>query len=126
MRTFLRYFLILIVIGMAMPAVTSAAPIDDAKEGIRNRFDAVMDLKHKGLAGEGNDGFLAVRGSLDATQQKTLQDENGDRRVLFRELAKMDNSTPEGVAKVFAKRTIERQPAGVWVQDDDGDWYKKR
>lgn len=104
--------------------VASAASLDQAKAGMRERVPAIDKLKETGAVGEGNTGLLAVR-KPGAEAEKTVAAENADRAVLFAEIAKKTGGTPESAGKEFARQLAKASKPGVWVQREDGAWYRK-
>lgn len=108
----------------ATAVVAPAASLDQAKAGMRERVPAIDKLKAAGAVGEANTGLLHVRtpgGETDAIAAA----ENADRAVLFAELAKRNGGTPEAAGKEFARQLAKATKPGVWVQREDGGWYKK-
>lgn len=109
-------------VGLAV--VVAQADEASAKAGMRQRLGAVDALKTAGKVGEANSGLLAVRdGGGDA--QGVVDAENADRSVLFAETAKKTGGTAEAVGKAFARQLAAASQPGVWLQREDGGWYKK-
>ena len=108
----------------ATAVVATAASIDQAKAGMRERVPAIDKLKEAGAIGEANTGLLAVR-TPGPEADKIVTTENADRAVLFAELAKKTGGTPESAGKEFARQLAKASKAGVWVQREDGGWYRK-
>jgi len=95
-----------------------------AKAGMRERVAVIDQLKAGGAVGEANTGYLAVRGEA-AKAAEVVSAENADRAVVFEEVAKRSGGSAEAVAKAFARQMATASKAGVWVQREDGGWYKK-
>ncbi len=109
-------------VGLAV--VVAQADEASAKAGMRQRLSAVDALKTAGKVGEANSGLLAVRdGGGDA--QGVVDAENADRSVLFAETAKKTGGTAQAVGKAFARQLAAASQPGVWLQREDGGWYKK-
>ena len=108
----------------ATAVVAQAASLDQAKAGMRERVPAIDKLKEAGVVGEANMGLLAVR-VPGPEADKLAAAENADRVVLFVELAKKTGGTPESAGKEFARQLAKASKPGVWVQREDGGWYKK-
>lgn len=108
----------------ATAVVTHAASLDQAKAGMRERVPAIDKLKEAGAVGEANTGLLSVR-SPGAEAEKVVAAENADRSVIFAELAKRNGGSPEAAGKEFARQLAKASKPGVWVQREDGGWYKK-
>ncbi len=110
---------------LAVPAVVvQAADIESAKAGMRERVPQLDKLKAAGAVGEANTGLLAVRAPGPEAEQFVAA-ENADRAILFAELAKKTGGSAESAGKVFAKQIAAASKAGVWLQREDGGWFKK-
>ncbi len=116
--------LLLLAALCATAVVAPAASLDQAKAGMRERVPAIDKLKAAGAVGEANTGQLAVRAPGEEAE-KIAAAENADRAVLFAELAKKTGGTPESAGKEFARQLAKASKPGVWVQREDGGWYKK-
>lgn len=108
----------------ATAVVAQAASLDQAKAGMRERVPAIDKLKASGAVGEANTGLLAVR-AASAETEGVVMAENADRAVLFAELARKSGGTPEAAGKEFARQLAKASKPGVWLQREDGGWYKK-
>ena len=91
---------------------------------MRERVPAIDKLKAAGAVGEANTGLLAVR-TPGEEADKVVAAENADRAVLFAELAKKANGTAESAGKEVARQLAKASKPGVWLQREDGGWYKK-
>lgn len=109
-------------VGLAV--VVAQADEASAKAGMRQRLGAVDALKTAGKVGEANSGLLAVR-DVGGDAQGVVDAENADRSVLFAETAKKTGGTAEAVGKAFARQLAAASQPGVWLQREDGGWYKK-
>lgn len=108
----------------ASALVAQAGDLDAAKAGMRERVAVVDKLKTAGAVGEGNDGFLAKRNE-DAGAADVVTAENADRAVVFAALAQKSGGTQEAAGKAFARQIAAASKPGVWLQREDGGWYKK-
>lgn len=115
---------VFLAVFCATVVVAQAAPLDQAKAGMRERVPAIDKLKASGAVGEANTGLLAVR-TPGADADAVVAAENADRGVLFAELAKRNGGTPEAAGKEFARQLAKASKPGVWLQREDGGWYKK-
>lgn len=111
----------------------------EAYQRIGARMSRVDALRASGVAGEGKDGMLVVRGALsDRRDQRTIDDENQDRSVVIKGLARAAvlaqglQPTEPNVAQVlpdarstFAALRRDRAAAGWWIQMPDGSWKQK-
>jgi|GEM_PF-393694 len=91
---------------------------------IKERLSQINDFKVRGILGESNAGFLGLI-KADAAAKKLAEAENGDRWIIYQEIAKQKNTTPEMVAKRRALKNVARAAAGVWIQSPDGSWRQK-
>lgn len=105
-------------------AVAFAGDVAAAKAGMKERVSVIDKLKTEGAVGEANTGLLAVRSPAPETD-KVVAAENADRAVLFADVAKKNGETPESVAKTWARQLAAGSKPGVWLQREDGTWYKK-
>lgn len=104
--------------------VVHAGDAASAKAGMRDRVAVVDKLKAAGAVGEGNTGYLVARGG-GADAEKIVAAENADRAVVFAELAAKSGGNPETAGRTFARQIAAASKTGVWLQREDGGWYKK-
>lgn len=111
----------------------------EAYQRIGSRMGRVDALRAAGTVGEGKDGLLVVRGALaDRRDQRTVDEENADRRAVIRGLARAAvqaqglPTTEENIAQVlggsgttFAALRRDRAQGGWWIQMPDGSWKQK-
>lgn len=119
--------------------IRSMPEVMDAYGRMAARMSRVNALRDGGLVGEGNDGLLAPRAALaDRKDQRTVEDENADRRTVIRGLARASlvaqgqAASGEAVdqilsdsAATFAALRRDRAHPGWWIQQPDGTWGKK-
>ena len=119
--------------------IKSMPDVVEAYQRIGARMSRVDALRASGAAGEGKDGMLVVRGTLaDRRDQRTVDDENADRAVVIRGLARAAvlaqglQATEQNITQVlpdarntFAALRRERAAAGWWIQMPDGSWRQK-
>jgi len=111
----------------------------DAYRRMGGRLEEIDRLRDSGVVGEGNNGLLLNRSnSLSEEERKLIQNENEDRKIVMKGMAKAivkinglpDNESnikqvmPQAV-KQFVSVKREKAKSGWWIQDDDGKWYKK-
>jgi hypothetical protein len=122
--TFLRALVaagaLLVSIGGAMAQDAGAV-----KGRMEQRLPAIDGLKDRGVAGENNRGFLEVRGTANATEQKTISDENADRREAYGIIAAETGSDLDSVGRRRAQQIAIASKRGVWMQSASGEWRKK-
>lgn len=109
----------------AGPAIAPAQDLNAIKARMTQRLGAVDAIKDRGIAGENNQGYLELRGNAAAADQKTLTDENADRRAVYAALAAQTGSTTEQVGQKRAQQLASIARRGVWIQDTAGTWRRK-
>jgi uncharacterized protein len=121
----LRLFLLgtaLAISGAVQPA--RAQDLGSVKARMSQRLSQVDTLKSNGAVGENNRGLLEVRrGGGDAAS--VVSAENADRETVYAALAKQTGSSADQVGRARAKQIAAASAAGVWLQREDGGWYKK-
>jgi len=113
-----------LVLGLGVVAVHAAENLDAVKARMKQRLSQVDQLKASGAIGENNRGFLEVRGG-GGDAASVVSAENRDREAVYAEIAKRAGSTSEQVGRARARRIAAASEAGVWLQREDGNWYKK-
>ncbi len=111
----------------------------EAYQRIGGRMPRVDALRASGAVGEGNQGLLVVRGGLsDRRDQRTVEEENADREVVIRGLARaavLAQGQPDSDANVsqvlgdarstFAALRRDRSQPGWWIQEPNGAWRQR-
>jgi uncharacterized protein len=92
---------------------------------MEQRLGAIDALKERKLIGENNRGYVEARGTLTASDEKTVSDENSDRRAVYSSIAAETGSTPEQVGRLRAQKIAANTKRGVWIQAPDGQWSEK-
>ena len=122
---FLRFLLLgtaLAVGGAVLPA--RAQDLGPVKARMSQRLSQVDALKSNGAVGENNRGLLEVRGG-GGDAASVVSAENADRGIVYAALAKQTGSSADQVGRARAKQIAAASAAGVWLQREDGAWYKK-
>lgn len=124
-----RRFFLLFSLAVILAAGNSWAA-DSSSEAVKarmaKRLPQVDALRAKGKVGENNQGYLKERASLSASERSVFKAENADRRTVYTLIAKR---TGEALATVGRKRAATLRKLakpGVWLQDAQGKWYRKR
>jgi hypothetical protein len=78
----------------------------------------------KGLAGEVDNGLLAVPPGAGAEAQELITTINNSRRAEYAKVAAKNNLTLDAVGGMMYQKIYSRLPAGTWVQIQ-GRWIKK-
>ncbi|HYD84252.1 MAG TPA: YdbL family protein, partial [Opitutus sp.] len=84
----------------------------------------IDQLKSSGAVGENNRGFLEVRGG-GGDASSVVRAENADRETVYAAIAKQTGSSAEQVGRARARQIAAGSAPGVWLQREDGNWYKK-
>lgn len=103
----------------------SANTSEELTERFRERAPAVDSLRASGLVGENNRGLMTPRGTLSQEQGRIVEAENRDRLAFYALIAERRNLTVDQVGRVRARAIAERSSAGVWLQNQEGEWYQK-
>jgi uncharacterized protein YdbL (DUF1318 family) len=113
----------------------STPAIRGIKDSIKTRFAQMKTFYDKGAIGESNKGFIEARNTAGLNLQerslanKLIDQENKDRSALYSEIATANKLGPESasqIKKIFANSWREKSQSGWWVQDDNGNWTKKK
>ncbi|MCD6292142.1 MAG: YdbL family protein [Deltaproteobacteria bacterium] len=94
------------------------------KVQMRARQPKIIALKANGIIGENNRGYVEYRTAKEP-RKGLMQAENQDRERVYRAIARQQNTTPEIVGRRRAAQIAERAPSGTWLQDQEGNWYRK-
>jgi uncharacterized protein YdbL (DUF1318 family) len=115
----------LLLTMLIFDASVFAEDLDAVKANMKKRIPVIADLKDKGIVGENNKGYLEF---LTSSRQKegVVSAENNDRRRVYAYIAKLRNKSVEIVGKVRARQIARNAPSGLWLQDKNGQWYKKK
>ena len=93
------------------------------KERMAGRIPAITSLKDSGVVGENNKGYLEFRAAKKS--EKLIQDENKDRGIVYKAIAKKQGVSADLVGTRRAKMISQKGKAGQWFQKNDSSWYKK-
>lgn len=105
---------------LAVPAAYSAS----IKERMAARLPEINTLKDQGLVGENNKGLLEYR-TAKRPKQNLIANENKDRNMVYRAIAKSQGAPVELVAKKRAEMIAQNGTPGRWYQKPNGEWYQK-
>lgn len=106
-------------------AAVRAQDLGAVRARMEQRLSRVDALKARGALGENNRGFLEVRGGRDEEAAALAAEENRDRETVYAAIAKQTGSTPAAVGAARAKQIAANSAAGVWLQRENGEWYRK-
>ena len=121
---FFHILFLLLAAGLGVVAVR-AEDLAAVKARMDRRIAAVDVLRDRQIAGENNRGYLEARGNVSGEDQKTISDENADRRAVYVALAAKTGADPETVGRQRAQKLAGTSKRGVWIQDPSGEWAQK-
>ena len=123
-RSFIVSLLALAILPFAAQA---ASREDELKERFKERFPRIAELKTAGTIGETFAGYLEVvdKKSADKETQKIVDEENADRKELFKLIADKEGVTSEKVAERAGKRAFDKAKPGEYLKGSDGKWKQK-
>ena len=98
--------------------------------GIKDRFakrlPLINKLKETLIVGENNKGYLEVRSNqIKPADKSVMEAENADRNKVYAMLATKTNVDIKVIEKRRAKQIAKKSKTGIWLQKEDGTWYKK-
>jgi uncharacterized protein len=114
---------VIILIG-SVSLATAADDLGAVKARMVQRLPLLDQLKTKGVVGENSRGMMELRGG-DVEAGDAVAAENRDRGIVYAEIAKQTRTSVEQVARVRARQIAAASAPGVWLQKEDGTWYKK-
>ena len=104
--------------------VAAFAGAEDIKKRMKARLSTIVSLKNQGIIGESNEGYIVYMGNA-RPQQDVINAENSDRKFVYEAIANKQGSTADVVGKRRALQIAEKADPGEWLQDTNGNWYKK-
>ncbi|MBI5693480.1 MAG: YdbL family protein [Verrucomicrobia bacterium] len=122
--TFFR-LLICLVASLAGATGLSAQNLAAVRERMEKRLPAINDLKQRQVVGENNRGLLEARGSMPASDEKLISEENADRRQVYLALAAQTGASADEVGRQRAGQLASLARRGHWIQDPNGTWRQK-
>ena len=124
-HSYLFRLLFLIVASFIGATLVRAESLGAVKARIEQRLAAVDALKDRGVIGENNRGFVEVRGTAAAADQRIVADENADRQTVYAAIAAQSKESAEAVGRTRAQKIVAAARPGQWIQDAGGAWRKK-
>ena len=122
-----RFRILLLLVGLSLGFGTVSVRAEDlgaVKSRMEQRLPLLDQLKAKGVIGENNRGLLELRGG-DVDAGDAVAAENRDRGIVYAEIAKKTGTSMDQVSRHRARQIVASSAPGVWLQKDDGTWYKK-
>ena len=88
---------------------------------------AVLAVLASNNVGENNKGYLEILKPLaDKGQEKTVADENSDRKAVYTAIADKTGAKVEAVGRNRAKDVAKVAPSGTMIQSEAGVWSAKK
>ncbi len=113
-----------ILVSDAYAAEGLSPEVEAAALRRKERHTDLVALEEQGILGENRLGLLELRKSVKKFAFP-LNDENNDRMIIYRAVAKKNGSSLEEVQKLYAKRLQADAPAGTPIEVDSG-WIIKK
>lgn len=120
-----RVTLLFVAMLFGSVAVRAAEELGAVKARMEQRIGPLNALKASGVVGENNQGFLEPRGNASGADQKTIADENADRRTVYAAIAAQTGASPDAVGKHRAQQIASIALTGHWIQEPNGTWRQK-
>jgi uncharacterized protein len=117
----------LLVLGLALLGAIPSLHAEDlaaVRARMEQRLPQIDALKSQGALGENNRGFMDVRAAA-AEADSVAAAENNDRTTVYTAIAAKTGASADAVGKTRAKQIAAHSAAGVWLQRESGEWYKK-
>jgi uncharacterized protein YdbL (DUF1318 family) len=113
MRTLQKFFLNTIVFGIMVVGIGSHA------------FALDLDTaRTSGLAGEVDNGLLAMPPGASSEAKDLINSINNARRAEYARIAAQNNLSLDAVGSIASQKIFAKIPAGTWIQVQ-GTWKKK-
>lgn len=119
------HFSVLLSLLFSTALSLAAADLSEVKKDMKARKPAIEALWAAGKIGENNQGLVEARAALNSEEKKLVQAENADRKIVYRAIARSAQTTPEKVGVQRAAQISQRAADGLWLQDAEGNWYRK-
>lgn len=119
-----KYLLTIPLIAFVLFLFSSAGLAQSIKERFKERLPKIIELKNEGIIGENNQGYLEFIGA-EKKMEPLVRAENRDRQLVYEKIAERENTTVEKVGRRRAIQLRELAGPGHWLQDGNGNWYKK-
>jgi uncharacterized protein YdbL (DUF1318 family) len=114
-------------IALFFAPTARADRMSELQERFKNRLPQLREGKSSATIGETAGGFVeAVEGKQPDEKLKTVVDEeNADRRELYKLIAEKEKTTEDKVAERNGIRNFQKAASGEMLKDKDGKWRKK-
>jgi len=112
------------LVAVSLLAAETAGP-EEIRARMKANLPAIDKLKQAGKVGENRRAYLEARTELSETEKRLIKTENEDRKAVYQILADRAKATLESVEATRAAQIRERSASGLWLQDPEGNWYRK-
>jgi uncharacterized protein YdbL (DUF1318 family) len=119
-----KLIILFVSIGIFIGSVSLFAQPDDLKARFLERKPILDRMKDRGFIGENNKGFIVFR-TPSKENRDVVNEENADRLKVYRNIARRHKTDVKVVGRRRAIQIAKIAPAGHWLQDKDGNWYRK-
>ena len=118
---------LLAVLVLAAPTHAQADK-RELQQRFKDRYPRLLKAQDAGKVGETWTGLVGEvrKGDADDDLRRLIDNENSDRRALYRLLAKEQDTTEEKVAERARLRKYERAAPAHFVQSRSLEWVRKR
>lgn len=124
-----RSFILMSLLATVAFAASSAraATEEQLRERFKQRYAKLVEYKQAGTVGETYQGYaeLVDENSKDKDAKAVVDEENADRKELYKLIADKEGTTADVVAERNAKRVFEKAKPGEYLKGSDGKWKKK-
>jgi uncharacterized protein YdbL (DUF1318 family) len=123
-----RSFIVALLALASVPVMARAASREDElKARFKERYPKLVELKKSGTIGETFQGYVEVvdEKSKDKDARALVDEENTDRKELYKLIADKEGTTADVVAQRNAKRVFEKAKPGEYLKGEDGKWKQK-
>lgn len=117
--SFARYLVAGVLLALTMTGLSAISGKATAQTA------EIEAAKADGVVGEQIDGYLGIRGAVDASLRRRVNEINAKRRAVYEELALNTGTTVAQVARITGEKQIERASIGEFYVDEDGTWVQK-
>ena len=102
----------------------SAQDLGTVRARMADRLPELDRLKAAGVIGENNKGYVELRTSKPDAAEVTVA-ENADRKVVYAAIARQAGASADAVGRARARQIAAGSARGVWLQNEQEEWYKK-
>jgi uncharacterized protein len=108
------------------PAAVAAASPEEAalQKRFKARYPQIQQFKSAGTIGETDTGEVDFVKQKDEKAAKVVEEENTDRKALYKLIADREGISADVVAQRAGKRNFDHAKPGDWLKDG-GKWRQK-